>query len=41
LAQAQAAWQRASALNRVSDLTDVGDTLDRVGVSTAEEDILA
>jgi hypothetical protein len=28
-------------LNRVSAFTDVGDTLDRIGVSTAEADILA
>jgi hypothetical protein len=41
LAQAQAAWQHANALNRLSDLADVGDALDLVGVSTAEEDSLA
>jgi hypothetical protein len=38
VAQAQAAWQHASALNRVGDLMAVGDTLDCLGVSTAEED---
>ena len=41
LAQVQAAWQHANTLNRLGDLTDVGDALDRVGVSTAKEDSLA
>jgi len=41
LAQAQAAWQYANTLNRLGDLTDLGDALDRVGVSAAEEDSLA
>ena len=41
LAQAQAAWQHANTLNRVGDLTDVGDALDLLGVSAAEEDSLA
>jgi len=41
LAQAQAAWQYANTLNRLGDLTDLGDALDRAGVSAAEEDSLA
>jgi hypothetical protein len=41
LAQVQTAWQHANGLNRVGDLMDVGDALDLVGVSTAEEDRLA
>ena len=41
LAQAQAAWQHANTLNRVGALMDVGDTLDLLGVSAAEEDSLA
>ena len=40
LAQAQAAWQHANTLNRLGDLTDVGDALDLVGASAAEEDSL-
>jgi hypothetical protein len=41
LAQAQAAWQHANVLNRVGDLTGVGDALDTLGVCVAEEDIMA
>jgi len=41
LAQAQAAWQHANALNRVGVLTGVGDALDSLGVCAAEEDSLA
>src|SRR5215831_14270519 len=41
LTQAQAAWQQANTLNRLGDLTDVGDALDLVGASAAEEDSLA
>ena len=41
LTQAQATWQYANTLNRLGDLTDLGDALDRVGVSAAEEDSLA
>jgi hypothetical protein len=40
LAQAQAAWQHANALNRIGDLTGVGDALDSLGVCAAEEDSL-
>jgi hypothetical protein len=40
LAQAQVAWQRANTLNRVGDLMDVGDALDLLSVSAAEEDSL-
>ena len=38
LAQAQVAWQHANTLNHLGDLTDVGDTLGLLGVSTAEEE---
>jgi len=39
LAQAQAAWQQANALNRFGDLIGVGDdTLDLFGTSMASED---
>jgi hypothetical protein len=39
LAQAQAAWQHANALNRFGDLIGVGDdTLDLFEVSMADED---
>src|SRR5262245_15974551 len=38
LAQVQAAWQHANALNRVGNLTGVGDARDSLGVFTAEED---
>jgi hypothetical protein len=41
LAQVQAGWQHANVLNRVGDLMDVGDALDLLGVSAAEEDRLA
>jgi hypothetical protein len=41
LARAQAAWQHANSLNRIGDLTDVGDALDSLGVYAAEEDSLA
>jgi len=40
LAQVQTAWQHANALNRLGDLTDVGDALDLISVSAAEEDSL-
>ena len=40
LAQAQVAWQHANALNRIGDLTGVGDALDSLGVCAAEEDSL-
>jgi hypothetical protein len=40
LAQAQAAWQQANTLNRVGHLMDVGDALDLLSVSAAEEDSL-
>jgi len=40
LAQAQAAWQHANALNRIGDLTGVGDALDSLGVCAPEEDSL-
>src|SRR5215471_2295626 len=40
LTQAQAAWQHANTLNRVGHLMDVGDALDLLSVSTAEEDSL-
>jgi hypothetical protein len=38
LAQAQATWQRANALNRIGDLTGVGDALDLLEMAAAEED---
>jgi len=41
LAQAQAAWEHANTLNRVGDLMGVGDALDLLGVSAAEEESLA
>jgi hypothetical protein len=41
LARAQAAWQHANSLNRIGDLTDVGNALDSLGVYAAEEDSLA
>ena len=41
LAQVQAAWQHANTLNRLGDLQDVEDALDRVSVSTAKKDSLA
>jgi hypothetical protein len=41
LAQAQAAWQHANALNRIGALTGVGDALNSLGVFTAEDDRLA
>jgi len=41
LAQAQATWQRANVLNRIGDLTGVGDALDLLGMSAAEEDSVA
>src|SRR5262249_3384470 len=41
LAQAQAAWQHANALNRIGVLMDVEDILDPLGVSTAEENSMA
>ena len=41
LAQAQAAWQHANALNRIGDLTSVGDALDSLSVCAAEDDSLA
>jgi hypothetical protein len=41
LVQAQAAWQHTNNLNRIGDLTDVGDALDLLGVHAAEEDSLA
>ena len=40
LAQEQAAWQQATILNRVGHLRDVGDALDLLSVSAAEEDSL-
>ena len=40
LAQAQAAWEHANTLNRVGDLMAVGDALDLLGVSAAEEESL-
>ncbi len=39
LAQAQATWQRANVLNRVGELTGVGDALDSLGVCAAEEEM--
>ena len=41
LAQVEAAWQHANALNRVGNLTGVGDARDSLGVFTAEEDSMA
>jgi hypothetical protein len=41
LAQAQAAWQHATALNRRGVLTGVGDALGALGVCAAEDDSLA
>ena len=41
LAQAQIAWQHANVLNRLGDLTGVGDALDCLGVCVAEEDSIA
>ena len=41
LSQAQAAWQHANTLNRIGDLTGVGDDLDSLSVYAAEEDSLA
>jgi len=41
LAQAQVAWQHANTLNRLGDLTDVGDALDLLGVSMAEDGSVA
>ena len=38
LALAQATWQRANVLNRIGDLKGVGDALDLLEMSTAEED---
>src|SRR5262245_49944899 len=40
-AQAQATWQWANALNRIGDLTGVGDALDLLEMSAAEEDSVA
>jgi hypothetical protein len=40
LDQARHAWQQANALNRFGDFTDMGDALDLLGVSGAEEDSL-
>jgi hypothetical protein len=41
LSQAQAAWQHANTLNRIGDLTGVGDDLDSLGVYAAEDVSLA
>src|SRR5262245_9373142 len=41
LAQAQATWQRANVLNGIGDLTGVGDALDLLEMSAAEEDSVA
>jgi hypothetical protein len=41
LVQVQAAWQHANALNRVGDLTGVGDALDSLGICAAAADSLA
>jgi hypothetical protein len=41
LAQAQTAWQHANTLNRLGNLTGVGDPLDSRGVFVAEEDSMA
>ena len=41
LAQAQAVWQQANALNRVGGLTGVGDAPDSRGVCAPEEDSLS
>ena len=38
LVQAQATWQRANALNRIDDLTGVGDALDLLEMAAAEDD---